>query len=68
MKLLRKLLHPLVALIAIQLVWVLLVIFWIYWFIGSHKAFRKLAELYRPEVAGDGIDGRFLWKGWPSCW
>ena len=60
MKLLRKLLHPLFALIAIQLVWVLLVIFWIYWFIGSNKAFRKLAALYRPELAGRGIDWTVL--------
>ncbi len=56
MRLLKKLLHPLFALIAIQLVWVLLVIFWIYWFIGSHQQFRKLAEMYRPELAGRGID------------
>lgn len=63
MKLLKKLLHPLVALIAIQLVWVLLVIFWIYWFLGSHKAFRKMAELYRPELAGRGIDWPVLVEG-----
>jgi signal transduction histidine kinase len=63
MKLLKKLFHPLSALIAIQLVWVLLVIFWIYWFIGSHKAFRKLAELYRPELAGRGIDWAVLVEG-----
>ena len=63
MKLLRKLFHPLFALIAIQLVWVLLVVFWIYWFIGSHKEFRKLAELYRPELAGRGIDWTVLVEG-----
>jgi len=63
MKLLRKILHPLFALIAIQLVWVLLVIFWIYWFIGSNKAFRKLAALYRPELAGRGIDWTVLVVG-----
>ena len=63
MKLLRKLIHPLFALITIQLVWVLLVIFWIYWFIGSHKAFRKLAELYKPEVAGYGIEWPVLVEG-----
>ncbi len=63
MKLFRKLFHPLFALIAIQLVWVLLVIFWIYWFIGSNKAFRKLAELYRPELAGRGIDWTVLVVG-----
>ena len=63
MKLLKKLFHPLIALIAIQLIWVLLVVFWIYWFIGSHKAFRKLAELYKPEVAGYAIEWPVLVEG-----
>jgi signal transduction histidine kinase len=63
MKLLRKIFHPLFALIAIQLVWVLLVVFWIYWFIGSHKAFRKLAQLYKPELKGFGIEWMVLVEG-----
>ena len=63
MKTLRKLFHPLVTLIAIQLVWVLLVIFWIYWFIGSHKEFLKLAEHYKPELAGHGFDWLVLIEG-----
>jgi signal transduction histidine kinase len=63
MKLLRKIFHPLVTLIAIQLVWVLLVVFWIYWFIGSHKAFRKLAQLYKPELKGFGIEWMVLVEG-----
>lgn len=63
MRLLKKLFHPLFALIAIQFVWVLLVVFWIYWFIGSHKEFRKLAEHYRPELAGHGIDWVVLVEG-----
>ena len=48
MKLLRKLFHPVMALIAIQLVWITLVVFWIYWFIGKQREFRQLAEKYRP--------------------
>ncbi len=63
MKLLRKIFHPLFALIAIQLVWVLLVVFWIYWFIGNHKAFRKLAEMYKPELKGYGIEWTVLVEG-----
>ncbi len=62
-KFLKKLFHPLAALIAIQLVWVLLVVFWIYWFIGSNKAFRKLAERYGPELAGHGIEWPVLVEG-----
>jgi signal transduction histidine kinase len=63
MKSLRKLFQPLVTLIAIQLVWVLLVIFWIYWFIGSHKEFRKLAEHYNPELVRHGFDWLVLIEG-----
>lgn len=59
----RKILHPLFALIAIQLVWVLLVVFWIYWFIGSHKAFRKLTELYKPGIAGYAVEWPVLVEG-----
>ncbi len=55
MNILKKLFHPLIAFIGIQLVWVLVVVFWIYWFIGSHQKLRKLAEHYRPEmVVGRG--------------
>jgi signal transduction histidine kinase len=63
MKTIRKVFHPLVTLIAIQLVWGLLVIFWIYWFIGSHKEFLKLAEHYKPELAGHGFDWLVLIEG-----
>lgn len=52
MRWIKKLFHPLIAFIGIQLVWVLVVVFWIYWFIGRHKEFRDLAERYRPELAG----------------
>lgn len=48
----NKLFHPLIAFIGIQLAWILMVVFWIYWFVGRHKDFRQLAELYRPELAG----------------
>ena len=63
MKLLKRLFHPLMALIGIQLVWVLLVVFWIYWFIGRNKEMRKLAELYRPELVGRGLDWPVLVEG-----
>jgi signal transduction histidine kinase len=63
MKFLRKLFQPLFTLIAIQLVWVLLVILWVYWFVGSHKAFRKLAEFYKPEVARYMVEWPVLVEG-----
>jgi signal transduction histidine kinase len=54
MKLIRHLLHPLAALIALQLVWVLLVVLWIIWFIGKRQEYRELLARYQPELlAGD---------------
>jgi signal transduction histidine kinase len=56
MNLPRKLFHPIVALIAVQVVWITLVVFWIYWFVGKHREFRALAEKYRPELLGSGFN------------
>src|SRR6266545_3191652 len=63
MKLMKRLFHPLMALIGIQLVWVLLVVFWIYWFVGRHKEIRELTERYRPDMVGKGLDWPVLVEG-----
>lgn len=63
MRLLRRIFHPVMALIAIQLVWITLVIFWIYWFIGKHREFRELAGKYRPELMGQGSNWIVLAEG-----
>lgn len=63
MKYLRKLFHPLLAFIAIQLAWILVVFFWIYWFVVRHKEFRRLAEKYRPDIVGTGYDWLVLAEG-----
>lgn len=63
MKWLKKLVNPLMALIGIQVVWGLLVFFWITWFVGRHKEFRELAERYRPELLGRGFDWAVLVEG-----
>lgn len=51
------------ALIAIQLVWITLVVFWIYWFVGKHREFRELAEKYRPELLGQGFNWVVMVEG-----
>lgn len=61
--LLRKIFHPVMALIAIQLVWITLVVFWIYWFVGKHREFRELAEKYRPELLGTGFNWPVMVEG-----
>ncbi|MDD2308002.1 MAG: HAMP domain-containing sensor histidine kinase [Desulfuromonadaceae bacterium] len=63
MKLLRRIFHPIMALIAIQLVWITAVVFWIYWFIGKQREFRELAEKYRPELLGQGANWPVMVEG-----
>lgn len=64
MKWFRKLFTPLSALIAIQVVWLLVVVFWIYWFVGRHQEFQRLAEQYKPDLlTGYSFDWFVLAEG-----
>lgn len=63
MNILRRIFHPIMALIAIQLVWITAVVFWIYWFIGKNREFRELAEKYRPELLGQGANWPVMVEG-----
>lgn len=49
MKLFRRLFHPLITFISIQILWVLVLIFWIYWFLGRHQQLKELASQYQVE-------------------
>ncbi len=63
MRWLKKIFHPLIAFIGLQIVWILLVVFWIIWFLNRHKEFRELAERYRPELVGRSLDWLVLVEG-----
>ncbi len=63
MKLLRKIFHPVMALIAVQLVWITLVVLWITWFVGKHREFRQMAEKYRPDLLGTGFNWPVMVEG-----
>lgn len=63
MKFIKKIFHPIIALIGIQLVWVFVVFFWIYWFLGRNREFRQLAERYRPDLVGHSFDWFVLVQG-----
>lgn len=63
MKLFRRFINPVFAFIGIQLIWLLVVIFWIYWFMGKHRQLRTLAERYSPELAQRGADWIILVEG-----
>jgi signal transduction histidine kinase len=63
MKWLKKLIHPFIAFIAIQLVWLTLVVLWIYWFVGRNRELHKLAERYKADITGSGLDWLVLTEG-----
>lgn len=50
MKLMRRIFHPVIALVGIQLVWVALVVLWVTWFVGKHRELKELAARYRPDL------------------
>ena len=63
MKLQKPALSPLLAFIAIQCCWIAVVVFWIYWFLGSHQKFRLAAEKYGHELFSPGINWFILLEG-----
>lgn len=63
MRIFRRIINPLIAFIGIQLVWALVVISWIYWFLGSHRKLRALAEKYSPGLLHPGTDWFILIEG-----
>lgn len=60
---LKRIFNPLIAFIGIQLAWVLVVVFWLNWFLGSHRKLRVLAEKYSPELLVGGPDWLILTEG-----
>ena len=63
MKFFGRFINPLIAFIGIQLVWVVVLVCWIVWFVGSHQRLRALAERYSPELLQGGIDWFILVEG-----
>lgn len=63
MKLLKRILSPVSALVAIQVVWVLVVVLWITWFVSQHRELSELAARYRPELIGKGAGWLALVQG-----
>lgn len=63
MKWIRRIFHPLIAFIGIQLVWGLLVYFWVYWFLGNSRKLNELAHHYRPELVKNNANWLVLLGG-----
>ncbi len=63
MKLFRRLFHPLITFIGIQIVWILLLVSWIYWFLGRHQQLKELANKYQVEWLPESSDWLILTEG-----
>ncbi|MHB8767090.1 MAG: sensor histidine kinase, partial [Deferrisomatales bacterium] len=63
MRVFGRIVNPLVAFVGIQVAWILVVVFWVYSFIGSHRRLRALAEQYSPELLHRGADWFILVEG-----
>lgn len=63
MRRLKHLLNPIITLIAVQIVWIGLLVLWILWFMGRHYELRSIAEKYRPELVPQHINWPVLAGG-----
>lgn len=63
MKIIRHIFHPFITFITIQLLWILLLIGWIYWFLGRHQQLRELADRYQTELLPQKTDWLILTEG-----
>jgi signal transduction histidine kinase len=63
MKRYKRLSNPIVVLIGVQLLWVAVVVFWVYWFLGRSHDFRELALRYKPELVTKGFEWLVLVEG-----
>lgn len=63
MKLFRNIFNPLITFISIQVLWVLLLVFWIYWFLGRHQQLKELAVRYQADWLPATYDWLILTEG-----
>ncbi len=63
MKLFRRLFHPLFTFISIQILWIMVLVFWIYWFLGRHRQLKELAVEYQAEWLPQKTDWLILAEG-----
>lgn len=63
LRLFGRIVNPLIAMIGIQLAWVLVVLVWIRWFLGNQKTLRAVAERYSPELLDNNVHWFLLAEG-----
>jgi signal transduction histidine kinase len=55
--------HPLITFIGVQLLWIVLLVGWIYWFLGRHQQLKELAERYQTVLLPQKTDWLILTEG-----
>lgn len=63
MRLFQRLFHPLITFIGIQILWILVLVFWIYWFLGRHQQLKEFADRYQAEWLPETTDWLILTEG-----
>ncbi len=63
LKFFGRIINPLAVFVGTQIAWLLVLGFWIYWFVGSHRKLRALAMQYSPELLDGGTDWIILAEG-----
>jgi len=63
MKLFRRIFHPLITFIGIQLLWIFLLVSWIYWFLNRHQQLKELADRFQAEWLPETTDWLILAEG-----
>lgn len=55
--------HPITIFLAIQVLWILLMVIWIRWYVENHAQLRAMAERLRTQVEVDGLGWLPLLQG-----
>lgn len=63
MKLFRRIFHPLITFIGVQILCIFLLISWIYWFLGRHQQLKEIANRYQAERLPETTDWFILTEG-----
>lgn len=63
MKMFGRIINPLMAFIGIQIAWLVVLVAWIWWFMGRHRQLRELAAKYSSDLPQGGLDWLILVEG-----
>lgn len=60
---LRALFHPIFIFVGVQIAWIILMAFWIYWYIKNNRTIKEFAKRIQPEIFTTDINWVILLEG-----